>query len=197
MIAFLVPFIPYICWKCLPVLVPFKRNCSLLKYGSHIVFHALLQHMQNRLSLPHEARERSSDCYTSPILNLLQTIPLPLWAPVSSSVELPGQTLMLCTFEGVWGPWRMGPWNQVGTPEWRHQLWAGSSWCLRPVSHPPRCLEKKQRCVTNQRNGDKYSPCWINIPRITHVSFKVKQRSCATWQPPIWPEKSRHMDGAR
>ena len=78
-----------------------------------------------------------------------------------------------------------------------HQLWAGSSWCLRPVSHPPRCLEKKQRCVTNQRNGDKYSPCWINIPRITHVSFKVKQRSCATWQPPIWPEKSRHMDGAR
>lgn len=94
-IAFLVPFIPYICWKCLPVLAPFKRNCSLLKYGNHIVFHALLQHMQNRLSLPHEARERSSDCYTSPILNLLRTIPRPLWAPVSSSVELPGQTLRL------------------------------------------------------------------------------------------------------
>lgn len=111
------------------------------------------------------------------------------------------QVLMLWAFEGVWGHWRMGPWNQVGTPEWRHQLWAGSSWCLCPVSHSPpaapRCLEKKQRCVIHQRNGDKYSPCWINIPRITHVSFKVKQRSCATWQPPIWPEKSRHMDGSR
>lgn len=65
-----------------------------------------------------------------------------------------------------------------------------------PPPPAPRCLEKKQRSVIHQRNGDKYSPCWINIPRITHVSFKVKQRSCATWQPPIWPEKSRHMDGS-
>lgn len=64
------------------------------------------------------------------------------------------------------------------------------------VPSPQMPREKKQRCVTNQRNGDKYSPCWINIPRITHASFKVKQRSCATWQPPIWPERSCHMDGA-
>ena len=141
------------------------------------------------------------------ILNLLWTIPRPFWAPVSSSVKPPGQALRL------WHPARF--WCSVPsrvyevTAGWGHGIrWEPQSggissgqdhlgaWVLCPLPLP-RCLEKKQRCVINQRNRDKYSPCWINIPRITHVSFKVKQRSCATWQPPIWPEKSRHMDGSR
>ena len=140
------------------------------------------------------------------ILNLLWTIPRPFWAPVSSSVKPPGQALRL------WHPARF--WCSVPsrvsevTAGWGHGIrWEPQSggissgqdhlgaWVLCPLPLP-RCLEKKQRCVINQRNRDKYSPCWINIPRITHVSFKVKQRSCATWQPPIWPEKSRHMDGS-
>ena len=141
LIAFLVPFTPYIGWKCLPPLPPFKGDCSLLKYGNHIIFHALPQQMQNGFSPPQETRKMSCDCYASPILNLLCISHTPSVSPslllcqtswTNSEAPTSHKVLMLCAFKSGWGHLRMRLWNQAGTTEWRHPV----SFCLYHSVHP-------------------------------------------------------------